>query len=84
MSDQPSKHPQNVPGRFYVTEDCLACESCQHFAPNNFRDGEYGMSYVFKQPATPEELKQCREALDHCPLEAMREKWDTRDNDRNN
>jgi ferredoxin len=42
------------------------------------------MSYVFKQPATPEELKQCREALDHCPLEAIREKWDTRDNDRNN
>ena len=73
MSDQASKHPQNVPGRFYVTEDCLACESCQDFAPKNFRYVEYSMSYVFMQPETSVGVKQCLEGLDHCPLEAIRD-----------
>jgi len=74
MSDyQPRKHPQNVPGRFYVTEDCLACESCQTLAPKNFRYGEYGLSFVFKQPANAAELGQCLEALYHCPLEAIKD-----------
>jgi ferredoxin len=31
------------------------------------------MSYVFKQPDTPEELEQCLEALSLCPLEAIRD-----------
>ena len=73
MSSQPMRHPQNVPGRFYVTEDCLACEVCQDVAPNNFRYGEYGMSYVFKQPTTPQEVKHCEEAMDGCPLEAIQD-----------
>lgn len=72
MESEPEKHPQNVPGRFYVTEDCLACEVCQTVAPNNFRYGDNGLSYVFKQPSDPEEVKQCEEAVDGCPLEAVR------------
>ena len=68
-----TKHPQNVAGRFYVTDDCLACEVCQYVAPNHFRYGEYGMSYVFQQPTTPEEIKQCEEAVVGCPVEAVRE-----------
>jgi ferredoxin len=68
-----TRHPQNVPGRFYVTLDCLSCEACQAVAPNHFCYGEYGMSYVFKQPTTPEELKQCQEATANCPLEAIKD-----------
>jgi ferredoxin len=66
------KHPQNVPGRFYVTDDCLSCETCQFVAPKNFRYGDNGFSYVFKQPGNPEEVKQCEEAVLGCPLEAVR------------
>lgn len=73
MSDAPRKLSENAPGRFYVTEDCLACEACQDVAPNNFRYGEYPMSYVYKQPITPEELRQCQEAMENCPMEAI---WD--------
>ena len=73
MSNHPIKLPQNVPGRFYVTDDCLNCESCQATAPKNFRYCDDGMSYVFKQPDTPEELEQCLEALSLCPLEAIRD-----------
>ena len=72
MSYQPKKHPQNVPGKFYVTEDCLACESCQDAAPNNFRYGENGLSFVFKQPDTPEEVERWQQAVDRGPMEAIR------------
>ena len=72
MGDQPNRLPQNVPGRFYVTEDCLACEACQQVAPNNFRYGENGLSYVFKQPSTTDEEKQCQEAVSDCPMEAVK------------
>jgi hypothetical protein len=53
MSYQPKKHPQNVPGKFYVTEDCLACESGQDAAPNNFRYGENGLSSSLSSPTLP-------------------------------
>lgn len=72
MSYQPKRHPQNVPGRFYVTEDCLACEACQDAAPKNFRYGENGLTFVFKQPRTPEEAEQCEQAVARCPMEAIR------------
>ena len=66
-------HSQNVPGRFYVTEDCLACETCQNVAPNNFRYGDDGLSYVFKQPDDPEEIERCEKAVSGCPMEAVRD-----------
>jgi len=73
MDEEHKKLPENVPGRFYVTTACLACEACQDAAPKNFRYGESGTSYVFKQPTTPEELEQCLEAVNSCPLEAVRD-----------
>ena len=72
MSDEREKHPKNVSGRFYVTNDCLACDACVDTAPDNFRMDE-GLSYVYKQPSTPEEEKRCHEAMEHCPMEAI---WD--------
>ena len=72
MSGEKEKNPKNVPGKFYVTYDCLACDVCEDAAPNNFRL-EDGFSFVYKQPSTPEEAKQCQEAMEGCPVEAI---WD--------
>ena len=72
MNEEISKPPLNAPGRYYV--DCYSCvhhECCVDAAPNNFRMGEYGTAYVFKQPATPEEEAQCRQALEECPTAAI-------------
>lgn len=71
MSSEFNKHPQSVPGRFYVTEACLACEACQDIAPHNFRYGEGQQSFVFKQPTSVEETEQCQRAVEHCPMEAV-------------
>ena len=73
MSTGPLKNPSNVPGRYYVTDDCLACASCVEEAPNIFRLGDDGMSHVYKQPETPEEVEQCREAIRTCCVAAIRD-----------
>jgi len=73
VSYQRERLPQNVPGKFYVTDACLACEACQDAAPNHFRYSELGLSYVFKQPITNDETEQCYEAMSRCPLEAIKD-----------
>jgi ferredoxin len=72
MSREPEKNPLNVAGRYYVTDDCLACEVCVLDAPNIFRLAD-GMSYVHRQPETPEEDEQCREAIRTCCVDAIRD-----------
>lgn len=72
MADHEDKNPQNVSGKFYVDSQCIDCDLCRETAPNNFaRSEDEGYSYVFKQPETDEELAQCREAMEGCPVEAI-------------
>ena len=71
MANEEGPRRPNVPGRFWVDQDgCLAHELCVYLAPQNFRYGEGG-AYVFKQPETPEEVAQCRDALEACPMAAI-------------
>ncbi len=39
-------------------------------------DRENGGAYVFNQPETPEEEKHCKEAMDCCPMAAIRDDGD--------
>ena len=72
MSDKNNKHPENAAGGFYVDTQCIDCDLCRQSAPGNFqRQEDRGYSYVFKQPATPEETAQCVEAMEGCPVEAI-------------
>jgi ferredoxin len=72
VSDFSRKYPENVPGAFYVDDQCIDCDLCRETAPANFkRNEDGGYSYVFKQPALPEELTQCTEAMEGCPVEAI-------------
>ena len=74
MSKGIKLHPLNAKGRYYIDQNiCLICEECFHAAPKNFsydNNSEYG-SYVARQPETPDEEAQCREAMGRCPLEAI-------------
>jgi ferredoxin len=67
-----NKYPDNIAGKFYVDDQCIDCDLCRETAPENFtRNEDGGYSYVFKQPATPEEETLCKEAQEGCPVEAI-------------
>jgi len=71
MADRQQKWPENVAGRYFVDEACIASKYCVSAAPRNFRMTQAGYAYVFRQPETPEEEEQCREALAGCPVNAI-------------
>lgn len=72
MADPTAKQPENVAGRFYVDDQCIDCDVCRETAPANFmRQEDNGYSYVYKQPQSPEEEAQCKEAMESCPVEAI-------------
>jgi ferredoxin len=74
MADVANKYPENVPGRFYVDNQCIDCDLCRETAPANFkRNADGGFSYVHKQPESPAEEFLCREAKEGCPVEAIGE-----------
>jgi ferredoxin len=59
---------------FYVDKECILCSVCSDAAPNNFRmsdDEDHDICY--KQPEDDEEVEQCQEALENCPVEAIGE-----------
>ena len=70
MNDKITKHPLNVVGKYYVDHDvCLDHACCVDEAPNNFRMDKHYSAYVCKQPETLEEERQCRAAMECCPVE---------------
>jgi ferredoxin len=72
MAEVTDKLPENAPGGFYVDRNCIDCDVCRDTSPANFtREDENGYSYVYRQPATPEELRLCEEAMNICPVEAI-------------
>jgi ferredoxin len=77
MADREDKNAENVSGKFYVDSQCIDCDLCRETAPANFtRSDDEGYSYVFKQPENDEEVEQCREAMEGCPVEAIGEDGD--------
>ncbi len=72
MANRLDKVSESAAGKYYVDTQCIDCDVCRVTAPNNFeREENKGYSYVFRQPATPEEDAQCQEAMDCCPVEAI-------------
>ncbi len=67
-----NKHKENVQGKYYVDDQCIDCDLCRETAPSNFtRSDDGGYSFVYKQPSTPEEEAQSKEAMEGCPVEAI-------------
>lgn len=66
--------PENVPGRFWVDEQCIDCDVCRDIAPATFgREDRGAHSFVRRQPATPDELAAAAEAMAECPVGAIGE-----------
>jgi ferredoxin len=72
MADAANKYPENVPGKYYVDNQCIDCDLCRETAPENFkRNEDGGYTFVFKQPENPDEEARCKEAKEGCPVEAI-------------
>ena len=72
MAFKEDKFEDNVPGKFYVDKTCIFCNVCIQAAPSNFAmSGDGAHDYVYKQPETDEELDECYDALEQCPVEAI-------------
>jgi len=83
MADFADRYPLNISGKYYVTGQCTDCDLCRQCAPKNIRrDDRSGISYVFKQPSSPDEIAGVEEGVAGCPTEAVgndgdRFDWDT-------
>ncbi|MCE0498134.1 MAG: ferredoxin [Methylacidiphilales bacterium] len=68
MADKTLKVAENVPGKWYVDETCVPCQTCLTEAPDllKYNDDETKV-YFFKQPSTAEEEDAAQRALDVCP-----------------
>jgi len=72
MATFENRYADNVPGKFYVDDQCIDCDLCRETAPDNFtRNEDGGYSFVFKQPVSPDEEALCKEAMEGCPVEAI-------------
>jgi ferredoxin len=72
MADRNDKNPLNVPGKYYNDLTCIDCDLCREIAPRVFtRDDDEGLSYVWKQPVTSEEIAAAEEARRSCPTETI-------------
>jgi ferredoxin len=64
--------PENAPGSFYVDESCIDCDRCRSDAPAFFhRNDSIGLTVVYRQPASPEEIALAEEALAGCPTDSI-------------
>jgi len=70
---EPVRLPNNAPGKYYTTEECDGCAYCASVAPENF-DFEKSSNtyYVARQPQNSEEEEFVREAMEDCPVDAIR------------
>lgn len=72
MANPESRLPENVPGAFYVTSDCIDCDICRQVAPSIYqRNADIGYSVVVRQPETEAELRLADEGLEGCPADAI-------------
>jgi ferredoxin len=75
MASKDENLGHNVPGRFQVNpEECIDCDLCRDIAPEFFARDDNGYSKIFRQPASQADIETCTEAMDSCPVNAIRDK----------
>jgi ferredoxin len=68
------KLPGNVEGKYFTTEDCDGCAYCAAVAPENFDfDRTSNTYFVSRQPVSEVEMEEVLEAMEDCPLDAIRD-----------
>jgi ferredoxin len=72
MADKANKYSDNVPGKYYVDNQCIDCDQCCTTAPDTFKRNEAeGHAFVHQQPRAQQELDLADEAKKGCPVDAI-------------
>ncbi len=72
MADKAGRYPENVDGKYYTDNSCIACGACVGEAPDNFKmTDDDTFAFVYKQPDGDSEREACESALDICPTSAI-------------
>lgn len=72
MANPKRSFHDNVPGSWYVDEECIACSQCGTDLPEIFGEtADYDHYRVHRQPVTPEEIRAADDARERCPTEAI-------------
>lgn len=67
MATLSDRLPENVAGRYYVDSSCIDCDQCRALAPEFFvRHEDSGLSYLQRQPESPEEIARVEDILNTC------------------
>lgn len=67
MATLSERLPLNATGRYYVDATCIDCDQCRASAPDFFaRHEDSGLSFVRRQPVTPDEIALVEEMLSTC------------------
>lgn len=73
MASLPTRLPDNAAGPYYVDDTCIDCDTCRCISGEHFRrNEERGYSYVNRQPCGAGELRVVAEAMDCCPVGAIK------------
>ncbi len=64
-------HPLDVEGEWFVDTRCIACDVARHWAPDLIGADDDGLSYVLRQPRSPEEQEQMWRAAEACPTQSI-------------
>lgn len=72
MADKNSRFKDNVSGRYFVDDQCIACDACCVEAPKFFAMNDNdGHAFVKLQPISEAEIEEAENALAACPVEAI-------------
>ena len=72
MADKQYRFEQNILGKYYVDDQCIACDACILAADGFFEmNDEEGHAFVKKQPQNQTEETECLDALEGCPVDAI-------------
>lgn len=72
MADKKFKFKDNSTGKYYVDDQCIACDACNVEAPGFFGMNEDERhAFVKKQPQNAADIESCENALASCPVDAI-------------
>ena len=72
MANKKAKWAENANGKFYVDDQCIACDACLREAPRFFSmNDKDSHAFVKAQPTSTTDIQECLNAMEACPVEAI-------------